>query len=199
MKSLLVSLFFLLSFITTAQTEDGWGFTGGLNYAAIGDLIQGAETVVENPESNFGFHAGLFSKYDLGPINLRVEFLYTDISSGYLEKDFKLKKFDLPVHAGISIVGPFEFFIGPAAQYIITADIDDIDISEIEDRFTVGAQVGFSFNLGNLGFDLRYERGLTKSEFNFSRDLFGISSGVSEAIRLDSRPEQFILSASVKI
>jgi hypothetical protein len=199
MRYIFFLLFTFLIHVTTAQTEDGWGLTAGLNYSSIGDLSQGTQTVIDNPDSNIGFHAGIYSKYDIDVIKLRVEFLYTDIASDFKDAQFDLTKLDLPILVGIDVVGPLEFFIGPAAQYILTADIADIEIQEVRDRFTVGAQAGFAVNFGNLGVDIRYERGLTKSEFEFGRDIFGLGSTSTVPFRLDARPEQIILSVSVKI
>ncbi|MGB3590749.1 MAG: outer membrane beta-barrel protein [Nonlabens sp.] len=192
MKIFITVVALLVMTCTLAQTENGWGLKGGLNYSGVGDLKQGTMAIVENPDSNFGFHAGVFNKYDIGPINLRVELSYASISSDFNDATFKLRKVDLPVLAGFSVVGPLEFFIGPAAQVIVSADIDDISFKDIEDRITVGAQAGFSFGLGNFGVDVRYERGFTASEFNFISDRVGAG-----AFSLDARPEQIILSVSV--
>ena len=73
-------------------------------------------------------------------------------------------------------------------------DIQDIDATDVENDFTIGAQFGIGINLGNLGIDVRYERGLTDNELSFIDNTVNIN----RPLTIDSRPEQIILALSVK-
>jgi hypothetical protein len=101
-----------------------------------------------------------------------------------------MSKLDLPVLLGFKVIGPLSVFAGPDFQYILNTDFDGVTLGDVENDFTVGLHLGAGVNLGNLGVDLRYERGLSSNEANFV--------GLSDQ-RLDTRPSQFILSLWVKL
>ncbi|MFZ9005065.1 MAG: hypothetical protein ACO3AE_13670, partial [Robiginitalea sp.] len=69
-------------------------------------------------------------------------------------------------------------------------DLENIDISDVEKNFTAGFQIGGGVNLGRIGIDIRYERGLSPNYLDIDE---------IEGIRLDTRPTQIILGLSFKI
>ena len=106
-----------------------------------------------------------------------------------------MQKLDLPLLVGFKIIGPVHVFAGPAFQYILDTEFDEISIDDIENDFSVGLNVGAGVNLGKLGIDVRYERGLSNNEINFINANITTLNGD----RVDTRPDQVILSLSLKL
>lgn len=194
MKKLLVYSFFLFicSTPSIAQIFD-FGIKGGLNYASHGDLITEAEEIIDNPDSNIGYHVGIYLKTK-GRFYFRPELIYTHTSSSYKSSDNKAElnvdKLDMPLLVGFKLIGPLHVMGGPSLQYIIDTDLDDVNLSDVEKDFTVGGTIGLGLQLGNFGIDARYEQGFTENEVAFLGDEV---SG-----RVDTRPSQFILGASFR-
>lgn len=177
-----------------AQSGTGWGLKGGLNFNANGNLIEAAGQVIENPDRSTGFHLGIWGKLG-NSLYLRPELVFTNTTSRYDSGDFKMNKLDLPLLGGIKVIGPLHLFIGPSFQIILDTKFDEISIEDIDNTFTVGLNVGAGVNLGRIGIDLRYERGFTKNEARF------IDRNITEfgTNRIDTRPDQIILSLSVRL
>ncbi len=190
MKNFFFYALVLISYVGYAQSDRGFGIKGGLNYGSSGDLESTINNTIENPDSDIGFHAGIFVKADLGPIYVRPELIYTQLNTTYSIGDFKLEKIDLPVLIGIDFIGPLHFFAGPSFQYILDSDLEEVSIGDVADDFSVGAQLGIGLNLGRLGIDLRYERGFNDNEV----EITGINAN-----RIDTRPEQLILALSLSL
>ena len=136
-----------------------------------------------------GYHVGVFGQLGDG-FFLRPELIYTKTKSSYDGADFDMSKLDLPVLVGIRFLGIVKAFAGPDFQYILNTDFEDISLGDVENDFTVGLHIGAGVDLGNIGIDLRYERGLSSNEAEF----VGLPGQ-----RLDTRTSQFILGLSVKL
>ncbi|WP_460190595.1 porin family protein [Urechidicola sp. KH5] len=194
MKNALIYSFFLIICSNTASAQIfDFGIKGGLNYASNGDLITEAEEIIDNPDSNIGFHVGVYLKTK-GRIYFRPELLYTQTSSTYKTSTNKVElnvdKLDMPLLLGFKLIGPIHIMGGPSLQYILDTDLEDVNLSDVEKDITVGGTIGLGLKLGNFGVDARYERGFTENEANFLGDEV---SG-----RVDTRPSQFIVGASFK-
>jgi hypothetical protein len=189
-KKLIFLSFLVVGATTFAQKGSGIGIKGGVNYNSNGDFDNNFQNITENPTKNVGFHVGLYGKVDLGPLYVRPEVLYTRTQSEYDSGDLKISKIDVPLLLGIDLIGPLTIFAGPSAQYILTNEFEDFELDEAMDKFTVGAQLGVGFNFENFGIDVRYERGLSKNEIEFT-DI--------NVNRVDARQEQVILGLSFKI
>ncbi|MDO6493016.1 MULTISPECIES: porin family protein [unclassified Cellulophaga] len=192
-KTLLVITMALASLTTFAQTDASFGIKGGLNYGGNGDYYDSAKDAYNDPDKNVGFHFGIFAQTG-GNLYLRPELVYTSLKSGYAE-DFKMQKLDLPVLVGAKVIGPVNVFAGPAFQYILGTDYDGITIGDVENDFTVGLNVGVGVNLGKLGVDIRYERGFSDNEV----DIINADITSVQKDRIDTRPDQLILSLSLKL
>ncbi len=195
-KTLLLAVFAMFSMTAFAQSDSGFGIKGGLNYNGNGNYFESAGDAAREPDRNIGYHAGVFGKIKLGPIYLRPELVYSKTKSDYNGDSFDMSKLDLPALVGIKVIGPLHVFAGPAFQYILDSEFDGISIDNIENDFSVGAHLGAGVNLGKLGIDLRYERGLSSNEAKF------INTNIQDASvegRLDTRPDQLILSLSLKL
>ena len=201
-KTLLVAVLALIGSAAMAQSGSGFGIKAGLNYNKNGDLIgsvgDSGQDIVEGAEGKTGYHVGFWGKLDFPKIYLRPELVYTKTKSSYDvdgdSQDYDVSKLDLPVLLGVKIVGPLHLFAGPAFQYTLKNDLEDVEIEDVENDFTVGLNAGAGVNLGKLGFDIRYERGFTENEANFIGNNITDVSG-----RVDSRPSQVIFSLSLKL
>ncbi|ASV28972.1 outer membrane beta-barrel protein [Maribacter cobaltidurans] len=193
-KTLFLTVLLLTGLTAMAQSGSGFGIKGGLNYAGNGDYFDSTRDAFENPDKNLGYHFGVYGKLG-GKIYLRPELVYTKIKSTYDNDDFKMSKLDVPVLLGVNLIGPLNVFAGPAFQYILDTDFEGVTLGDVENDFTVGLNIGAGVNLGKLGIDLRYERGFSENEVNF----IDTSGGIPINDRIDTRPDQLILSLSLKI
>ena len=185
---LLVTL--LTSVGSFAQTSTGFGLKGGLNYNANGDYFESIGANAKNPDRNVGYHFGIFGKIGT-QIYFRPELVYTSTKSEYDNDNFKMQKLDAPLLVGLKVLGPISVFGGPSLQYILDTEFDGITIKDVENDFTVGLNFGIGLNLNKVGIDLRYERGFSDNEATFIGN-----NGIGTS-RIDTRPEQLILSLSL--
>ncbi|MBQ4916249.1 PorT family protein [Maribacter sp. MMG018] len=194
-KVIFLTVMLLTGLSTMAQSESGFGIKAGLNYNANGDYFESAGDVARDPDRNVGYHFGIFGKVGVAKIYVRPELVYTKTKSDYNGDDFDMSKLDAPILLGVKVVGPLHVFAGPSFQYILDTEYDGITIDDVENDFTVGMNIGAGVNLGKLGIDLRYERGFSDNEATF------INTNITTVgpSRIDTRPDQLILSLSLKI
>jgi hypothetical protein len=178
-----------------AQKDSGFGIKAGLNYNANGDYFESVGDAARDPDRNVGFHIGLFGKLEISRLYVRPELVYTKTKSDYNGGDFNMSKLDVPVLLGAKVIGPLHVFAGPSFQYILNTEFDGIDIDDVENDFTVGVNIGAGVNLGKLGVDVRYERGFSSNEAEF------INTNITSVgpSRIDTRPDQLIVSLSLKL
>jgi len=200
-NSLLVAAFAMCSIAAFSQSDSGFGIKGGLNYNQNGDLIasigDAAENIVQGSDGKVGYHVGIFGKLAFSRLYLRPELVYTKTQSAYNLNGgtkYDISKLDLPVLVGAKIIGPLHVFAGPAFQYMLSNDLEDFSINDAEKDFTVGLHIGAGVDLGRLGLDVRYERGLSENEAEFVGENVTDISG-----RVDSRPSQVIFAVSLKL
>jgi len=175
---------------TMAQTAQGIGLKAGLNYNANGDYFESINNNSKNPERNVGYHIGVFGKIG-DQIYFRPELVYTSTKSDYDDDTFSMQKLDAPLLVGIKVLGPISVFGGPSLQYILDSEFDGININNVEDDFSVGLNFGIGFNFNTIGIELRYERGFSDNEATF------LDNNSVNINRLDTRPDQLILSLSL--
>ncbi|WP_223551627.1 outer membrane beta-barrel protein [Aestuariivivens sp. NBU2969] len=192
MKRLILTPLLTMLFVAgiNAQTSSGFGFKGGLNYNANGKYFESISENAKNPDRNIGYHLGIFGKIG-SKVYFKPELVYTSTKSDYDNDTFKMEKIDAPLLVGVKVLGPVSVFGGPAFQYILDTEYDGISINDIENDFTLGLNFGIGLNFKRMGLDLRYERGFSDNEAKFF--LNNISSNPD---RLDTRPDQLILSLS---
>ncbi len=197
MKKIILSIFAfsLLSFSIQAQNGTSYGIKGGLNYNGNGEYFKSIEANAQNPDRNVGYHFGLFGKIG-DQLYFKPELVYTHTKSDYNSDDFVMNKIDAPLLVGLKLLGPVSVFGGPALQYIINTEFDGITIDDVENDFSVGLNFGIGLNFNKIGIDLRYERGFSKNEANFMQNN-GLD--IFQSSRLDTRPEQLILSVSLAL
>ncbi|MEY8847250.1 outer membrane beta-barrel protein [Psychroserpens sp. XS_ASV72] len=193
-KKLVVSsiLIVIVSFGAMAQKGPAFGIKAGLNYNANGDYFESIGDNAQNPDRNIGYHIGAFGKFG-NQFFLRPELVYTATKSSYDSDDFSMKKIDLPLLVGAKVIGPLNVFAGPSLQYILDTEFEGITIDDIENDFSIGLNFGIGLTLNKVGIDLRYERGFSENEAVFIDNNLG--NGIVS--RIDTRPDQLILSLSV--
>jgi hypothetical protein len=199
-KRILILAVLFMASTTILKAQGDFGIKAGLSYNSNGDLSE-FTTEVDNIYKNdgkgkSGFNVGLYGKIDLGTIFIRPELVYTKTTSEYELNsqmlDYKVSKLDAPVLVGINLIGPLSVFAGPAFQYIIDNDLDNSEVlNDIENDFTMGLNIGASLEFGRIGIDVRYERGLSSNEADWTN--------AGETFSLDSRPEQLIFSLSYSL
>jgi len=193
-KGIVFITMLLISVLSYAQNGSGFGFKGGVNYNGNGDYFESISNSYQNPDRSIGYHVGVFGK--LGTkLYFRPELVYTTTKSDYSAGEFELQKLDAPLLIGLKVLGPIHVFAGPSLQYIMDSEFENATIDTIEDDFSVGLNFGIGFSLDNFGIDLRYERGFNNNEATI------LNNNVSalNPNRLDTRPEQLILSISVML
>jgi len=193
MKKILLTIALVaISFGANAQSDSGFGIKGGLNYGGSGDYFEDAQSAAENPDKNIGYHVGIFGKLG-NKIYLRPELVYTVLNSDYGNNGFKMTKIDAPILLGVKLIGPLNIFGGPALQYIVDTDYEDITVGDVKDEFSVGLNLGVGLSFGKFGVDLRYERGFKENEANV------INNNIQTGGRIDTRPDQLILSLAIQL
>ena len=196
MKKLVINtiVLALICFNVNAQDGTSFGIKAGLNYNANGDYFESIGDNAKNPDRNVGYHVGVFGKIG-SRIYFRPELVYTATKSTYDSDDFSMTKIDAPLLIGAKVIGPVNVFAGPSLQYILNTEFDGIDINDVKDDFSLGLNFGIGLNLNKIGIDLRYERGFSDNEAIFIDNNLG--NGVVS--RIDTRPDQLILSLSIAL
>ena len=178
--------------LTFAQNGTSWGVKGGLNYNANGNYFESIEANAQEPDRNIGYHIGFFGRLG-GDLYFRPELIYTKTKSDYNNDAFDMQKLDAPLLVGIKVLGPVSLFAGPSLQYILDSEFEGISIDNIDNDFTVGLNFGAALNFNKFSVDLRYERGFSDNEAQF------LNNNDIDTSRLDTRPDQLILSLSVAL
>lgn len=178
--------------LSIAQSGTGYGIKAGLNYSANGSYISSIGDHINHSDRNIGFHLGVFAKFGT-KLYVKPELMYTNTSSEYSNSELNIHKIDLPVLAGFRLIGPLSVFVGPSFQYVIDSKFDNAKYQNIEEDISMGINFGFALNIRSIGIDLRYERGFNNNETKF------ITNNNLNEISIDSRPDQLILSFSLKI
>ena len=200
---LMISLAFAFSQTSTAQID--FGVKAGLNYNS--ESIQSvSEDVFTGAESKTGYHAGIWLRFKLPIIGfyLRPELVYTNLENELLYKitptqttqptSYNFQKIDIPVLIGKKFFGIGNVFAGPSFQYILNSDFSIDDLEDVDtDGFTVGLQFGAGIELGNLGIDVRWERGLNAVESTF------LNVTTNTNVTFDTRVNQIIIGLSYKL
>lgn len=182
MKNYLLIFSFCLISILTANSQIEFGLKGGLHSL---DLAQNPTTIFQDPdnngsisflESNYGVHAGIFTRIKFLGLFVEPSFLFNSTSINYnfsgsneggefsdLYKD-SFKNIDLPFMVGMKFL-IFDIFGGPVAHIRIDKASDLLDVEDYDkkiDTATYGFQAGAGFSLGKIKLQVAYEGNLSK-------------------------------------
>ena len=204
MKKIIFACFLLTLVTKNSQAQLQFGLKGGVNYnsdsfeSVSNDVLNGAKTKT-------GIHTGLWVRAKLPIIGfyIRPEVVYTELNNSVNYKgtfsapettDFKFRKIDVPVLIGKKFLGIGNVFAGPSFQYILSSDFELNDLREVStESFSLGIQLGAGIELGRLGIDLRWERGLSKTETVF------VDNTDFSNFNFDKRVSQIIFVISYKL
>lgn len=194
MKNNLLCLVFLFA---SASCFAQFGVKAGLNFNSNGELKEvvtvGENIVEKSGDAKIGYHVGAYYNIDLGKLYLRPEVVYTKTKSEYQSNAYDMSKIDVPVLLGLDVIGPLSVFAGPSFQYTLDNDFENATISDVKNDITAGFNFGAMVKIGNIGLDVRYERGFTENEVSI------LDSNNVQIGTLDSRPSQIIFSISLKL
>ncbi|AUC84353.1 hypothetical protein CW731_03140 [Polaribacter sp. ALD11] len=197
MKKVILVMCLAFAFSQTSNAQIDFGIKGGINYNNAGkDSFKNAKNdIADGAKAKSGYHAGLWfrGKIPVVGLYLRPEIVYTQVKSEYINNsktsDYDFKKIDVPVLIGKKFLGIANAFIGPSFQYIIEDNFKFNDVTADEfDKFSVGLQMGVGVELGRIGVDVRWERGLSKTEAKFAN-----------IATVDNRTNQIIFGLSLKL
>jgi len=198
MKKVIVLIALFVGIISvSAQVK--FGAKAGVNYNNFGDVKTVVGDILETKaDGKSGYHVGVWAKTQVPVLGvyIRPEFVYTQLKTNYASESLEVNKIDVPVLIGAKLVGPVHGFVGPAFQFVLDSDYSLEDVKDIEtDDFSLGMQVGVGVELGKLGIDVRWERGLSKNETKYSKLAAGEGSAL-DAFEIDTRPNQIIFGLS---
>lgn len=159
-----------------AQAQSTFGIKGGLSLYSISfDASVAGLSASRSTDSKIGFGAGLFMEIPVSDIfSIQPEALFVqkggsedggsdDIFEGE-SGDATLSYIDIPVFlkANIPVDGEVRPFLmaGPMMGYLIDAQADGEDISEVLSSLNYGVSLGGGISFGNLIVDIRYDIGL---------------------------------------
>ena len=205
MKKIIITCILFLGVHHFVKAQLQFGVKAGVNYNSnsfndvSNDVLNGAKTKT-------GYHAGFWLRVKLPAAGIYImpELVYTELKNNVIydspseppkTTDFKFRKIDIPVLVGKKILGIGNVYIGPSFQYIISSDFGLNDLSQVSvDNLSVGIQLGGGLQLGRLGIDVRWERGLSKSESVFVNNTIPNSN-----FNFDTRVNQIIVGLSYQL
>lgn len=208
MKKVLFTLLLIGGLSISNAQVFNFGIKGGINYNSNGNLKTDITNIRVSSDQETGYHIGILTEMKLPLwLYLRPELYYTHTNSSYnhnslggsnIKGELTMDKIDVPVLLGLRFLKIGRIFLGPSFHYNMNTKLKGSDIIDdlkkiSSDDFTVGGQFGLGLELGKLGFDVRWETGLSDSEAKFVHeniDLGGLS--------IDTSQQQFILSIYYK-
>jgi hypothetical protein len=172
-----------------AQTPINFGVKGGLNYNSNENLEFKTEynfLYIEESRGRVGFHVGAWARKEIAslPLYVQPEFLYTQTKSTYIDfdrSDYTSTKLEAPILVGTKVFKMLNIFAGPDFQFIIDSNFGNA-AKVNTDSFSLAVHMGLGIDIGNLGLDIRWEKGLSKSYSSVSNDFFIIDSRANQLI-----------------
>lgn len=191
LQKLIWGCLILVSFSVSvyAQQGSGFGFKGGLNYTTSGKYFKDAGDILAKPQSNMGYHLGIFYQLNSYDIALRPEVVFTETQFETSLGQVTTQKVDLPVLVKMRFFQLIGFSFGPSFRYILSEKFSNPDNFDLSDPWGLGFQLGLGVNLGPVGLDLRFERELNERKFTLDNVLG----------KKDYKSQQLILGLSFKI
>lgn len=209
-KYFLPALFVLFFSITAQAQEYSFGIKGGPNYAMGGEIVANSSGGVYDdgtyhPESNIGFHGGVFFQLKFGKFFVRPEAMFNTVSTEFdfptRPSQYAVEKLSIPLLFGYNVWGPIDIYAGPAYQNIMNSSLEGTEPANqviVAQNTPLAAQAGVKFNFGRFELDLRYDRTMATGETQ-PLDIVNSEYGVNRAEFTDTRLNQILLSIGFKI
>lgn len=188
--------YFLLFFTQLSFSQFEYGIKGGLNFDSSGDIVVVADQLQKEGflDGKIGYHMGIYAEVDFLVFYLRPELQYTRVSSHYENQFIDTSRIDLPISFGLVLVGPVSLFLGPTAFISLSQVSNELNLDEIQNKTSMGLHIGARLKLGPVGFDLRYEKGLSAMESKLLSQ-----AGLPTGGQINTQPNQFTLGISFKL
>ena len=161
------SLIILTSTLGFSQFE--YGIKGGINITASGQIKDAIIDLSSNDNINenlTGYFFGGYSSLKLFFFYIRPEFQLSLQNRNFNSLKLNQSKLELPVSIGFKLLPILSVFGGPNFQFNFKPKIDEIDLSEIQEKTDLGLHLGIRFHFGPLNADIRYDRGLNSNELS---------------------------------
>ena len=189
-KILLIAIMFIA--YNSANAQISYGIKGGLNYNYAN--IESVKDLAVN--NKVGWNVGGFLRVKIPILGLYVqgEPTYTKMNAE-VEIDGETtnlgsNRFDLPVLAGFKLA-IFRIYAGPVMSWNLGTEVDISDVEIIvNEKMSVGGQVGAGVELGPIMVDVRYEAGI-----KHALETAGVDTG---DFNFDNRGSQLILGLAYK-
>jgi hypothetical protein len=165
-KLMLIGVAIILSAPAFSQIK--FGIKAGAETTTVPtyQLGNGEATIDALKDASWGYHAGIFLRFNLGLIYLQPEAVFASTSFDYNVStttlpELRTQKFNrlsIPVLLGLKL-GPLRLNAGPAASIMIgspSALIDDPNFKNMYKSAVYGYQAGVGVDIGNLTLDARY-------------------------------------------
>tara|TARA_B100000963_G_scaffold59246_1_gene47257 strand:- start:2383 stop:2976 length:594 start_codon:yes stop_codon:yes gene_type:complete len=162
--------FYLIILISTvAFSQFEYGIKGGVNITASGqikDAIIDLSSKDKIKENLTGYFFGGYSSLKLLFFYIRPEFQFSIQNRNFNSLKLNQSKLELPVSLGFKLLPILSAFGGPNFQFNFKPKIDEIELSEIQEKTDLGLHLGIRFHFGPLNADIRYDRGLNANELS---------------------------------
>ncbi len=197
-KTIYLVLLTSFSVISMSFAQVDVGLKGGISYNSNGDLSEitsGINNIISGADAKTGYNVGFWlnAKLPVLGIFIQPEINYVRTKSAYNSTNYSLQKLDIPVLFGFKILKFAKIYAGPSFQYVMDASFGLNTIQSMQtDDFSVGMNIGAGFEIGKLGFDVRYDRGLTASEST-------VFTNTAQVFNIDARQKQLVFGLTYKL
>ena len=190
MKNILLIFLILIPNIIFSQLDYGLKFGVNLNNSSdISIISQDFDPNISKKDYD-GYNIGGFISLQGLLMDLRGELQYVKIKNS---NDLVQDRIEIPITLGYKVLPFLSLFIGPSFHYVLDEKSSTFLLNNIEDRTTMGLNIGTRLYIGKIQFDLRYERGLNEIETKI------INENNLDVARIDSRKSLVSFGVSYKI
>ena len=190
MKNILLIFLILIPNIIFSQLDYGLKFGVNLNNSSnISIISQDFDSNISKKDYD-GYNLGGYISLQGLLMDLRGELHYVKIKNS---NDLVQDRIEIPITLGYKVLPFLSLFIGPSFHYILDEKSSIFLLDAIEDRTTMGLNIGTRVYLGKIQFDIRYERGLNDMETKI------INQNNLDIARIDSRKSLVSFDISFKV
>ncbi len=190
MKNILLIFLILIPNIIFSQLDYGLKFGVNLNNSSdISIISQDFDPNISKKDYD-GYNIGGFISLQGLLMDLRGELQYVKIKNS---NDLVQDRIEIPITLGYKVLPFLSLFVGPSFHYVLDEKSSTFLLNNIEDRTTMGLNIGTRLYIGKIQFDLRYERGLNEIETKI------INENNLDVARIDSRKSLVSFGVSYKI
>ncbi|MBU78651.1 MAG: hypothetical protein CMD29_00820 [Flavobacteriales bacterium] len=190
MKNISLIFLILIPNIIFSQLDYGLKFGVNLNNSSdISIISQDFDPNISKKDYD-GYNIGGFISLQGLLMDLRGELQYVKIKNS---NDLVQDRIEIPITLGYKVLPFLSLFVGPSFHYVLDEKSSTFLLNNIEDRTTMGLNIGTRLYIGKIQFDLRYERGLNEIETKI------INENNLDVARIDSRKSLVSFGVSYKI